>query len=188
MSTDNELGFELYRTGKVRRLSPTCYAIQVQEDGPSVQVEFRNGVWVCDCGSPGENCPHRYAARMSALVSRTASFDDGKLTCRSCGSPDISGCGFRYNSHGISRRFRCNECFRKFSIPYVETGVTTQPSGSLWLLAQVAMLTSKLNELLAELTKSFSRLTEVTSTLPGQFNIAEASRDAEKASRQNCDP
>ena len=45
----------------------------------------------------------------------------------------------------------CNECQRKFSIAYVEAASFGAPSGILWLLTQIGMLTSKLNDLLTDL-------------------------------------
>jgi len=79
------------------------------------------------------------------------------LRCRYCGSPDISRVGFRYNARGISRGYLCNECRRKFSILYVEpSSALGAPAGVLWLLSQVAMLASKLSELLKDLERTIS--------------------------------
>jgi len=78
------------------------------------------------------------------------------------------GCGFRYNARGIARRYFCNECRRKFSVPYVEPHAAPGlPSGTLWLLTQVAMLTSKLNELLSDLEER-TMSAEKTSQCGGQ--------------------
>jgi transposase-like protein len=126
-------------------------------------VELKQGRWVCDCeacntGNEDGQCAHVYAALLSSMTQKADSDENDEalearsIKCRYCGSPDISRVGFRYNAHGISRRYICNECRRKFSVPYVEPqGVVGLPSGTLWLLTQVAMLTSKLNDLLKDL-------------------------------------
>jgi hypothetical protein len=44
----------------------------------------------------------------------------------------------------------CSDCQRKFSIPHVQSGLTTRPSELIWLLNEIGMLTSKLTDLLAE--------------------------------------
>jgi hypothetical protein len=77
--------------------------------------------------------------------------DGSNLKCRYCGSPDVARCGFRYNTRGIARRYRCNECERKFSIPHVQNDSAAQPSELAWLLNEIGMLTSKLSELLSAL-------------------------------------
>ncbi len=69
------------------------------------------------------------------------------LVCRHCGSPDVSRCGFRYNAYGISRRLRCNECLRKFSVKYTDSNETS-PSEMTWLLAEIGMVLTKLEELI----------------------------------------
>jgi hypothetical protein len=78
----------------------------------------------------------------------------------------VARCGFRYNARGIARRYRCNECQRKFSIIHIVTTPDARPSDLLWLLNEIGMLTSKLTELLAELNnriESASQLRELTS-------------------------
>ena len=123
----------------------------------------RDGQWTCDCdavdasGTLG-NCPHVYAALLSSATHRVELEESSEVAeerpirCRYCGSPDISKVGFRYNARGISRRYLCNECRRKFSVAYVEPqAVVGLPSGALWLLSQIAMITAKLNDLLRDL-------------------------------------
>lgn len=156
-------GFVLFRNGSVRRLDPSLFAVRKEDGKGWVMVELKEGNWVCDCGNQdadNENghCPHVYAALLSSMTYKAAvdETDDElevrSIKCRYCGSPDISKVGFRYNARGISRRYMCNECRRKFSVPYVEPhAVQGLPSGTLWLLSQVAMLTSKLNDLLKDL-------------------------------------
>lgn len=76
--------------------------------------------------------------------------DEEHLKCRYCGSPDASRCGFRYNARDISRRYKCNECGRKFHIVHVQNNAEARPSQLTWLLSEIGMLMSK-SELLAEL-------------------------------------
>lgn len=159
----NRLGYELFRKGFVRRFNPSLFAVR-REDGKGwLMVELKQGRWVCDCeacntGNEDGQCAHIYAALLSSMTQKAGSDENDdeleaqSIKCRYCGSPDISRVGFRYNAHGISRRYICNECRRKFSVPYVEPhAVQGLPSGTLWLLSQVAMLTSKLNDLLKDL-------------------------------------
>jgi hypothetical protein len=158
----NRLGYELFRKGSVRRFNPSLFAVRREDGRGWFLVELKQGKWLCDCqvDDTVSACAHVYAALLSSAAYRSSS--DGvneeaeeketPLRCRYCGSPDISRVGFRYNARGISRRFICNECRRKFSVPYVEPEtVVGAPSGTLWLLSQVAMLTSKLNDLLRDL-------------------------------------
>jgi len=153
-NTLRQEGFTIYRTDRVKRISPTQFLVRTETDIGSFLVELRDGDWHCDCSSELDYCKHRYAVRLSANAAR---FDqdetaESKLKCRYCGSLDVSRCGFRYNARGIARRYICNECRRKFSVAYVEPQAAPgAPSGTLWLLNQVAMLTSKLNDLLRDL-------------------------------------
>ena len=153
-------GFDLF-SGKdtVRRITVNITAVKGELEGYHM-VEFSEGKRKCDCfrfAQNGEFCEHIHAALLGRSAERHVeterdSPDEASLRCRYCGSPDISRCGFRYNARGISRRYYCNECERKFSAPYVESQtVPGTPSGTLWLLSQVAMLTSKLNDLLRDL-------------------------------------
>jgi transposase-like protein len=153
----NKLGYELFRQGSVKRFSPSAFAVR-KDDRSWFIVELKDGRWVCDCNSENDNCPHIYAVLLLSASDRIEpeasdeAFGDESMKCRYCGSPDIRGCGFRYNAKGIAHRYFCNECRRKFSVPYVEPQATLgAPSGILWLLSQVAMLTSKLNTLLKDL-------------------------------------
>jgi transposase-like protein len=159
----NQLGYKLFREESVRRFNPSLFAVR-REDGKGwFLVELKEGRWTCDCNAQNTNdhmdyCAHVYAALLSSAVRRTEAeelsdtFEERTIKCRYCGSPDCSRVGYRYNSHGIARRYLCNECRRKFSVPYVEPQATLgAPSGTLWLLSQVAMLTSKLTDLLRDL-------------------------------------
>jgi transposase-like protein len=152
----NKLGYELFREGAVRRFNPTLFAVR-KDDRSWFIVELKEGKWVCDCNE-ASNCAHVYAVLLLSASDRVETeatdeiFGDESIKCRYCSSPDISRVGFRYNARGISRRYLCNECRRKFSVPYAEPQATLgAPSGTLWLLSQVAMLTSKLNMLLKDL-------------------------------------
>lgn len=153
----NKLGYELFRQGSVRRFNPSLFAVR-KDDRSWFIVELKEGKWVCDCNQEAVSCPHVYAVLLLSASDRIESeatdeiFGEESIKCRYCSSPDISKVGFRYNARGISRRYLCNECRRKFSVPYVEPQATLgAPSGTLWLLTQVAMLTSKLNMLLKDL-------------------------------------
>jgi hypothetical protein len=169
-------GYKLFREGSVRRLNPGLFAVRKEDGKGWVIVELKEGKWVCDCedhkaGDESDQCPHVYAALLSSVTQKAVSdqTDDEleirTIKCRYCGSPDISRVGFRYNAHGISRRYLCNECRRKFSVPYVEPhAVQGLPSGTLWLLSQVAMLTSKLNDLLKDLDDRVSSTTRGADT------------------------
>lgn len=153
----NMFGYELFRQGSVRRFNPSLFAVKKDQQS-WFMVELKEGKWVCDCNETVDDCPHVYAVLLSSASDRIQAetteetFEDKSLRCRYCSSPDVSKVGFRYNARGISRRYLCNECRRKFSLPYVEPQATLgAPSGTLWLLSQVAMLTSKLNTLLTDL-------------------------------------
>jgi hypothetical protein len=159
----SQVGYGLFLRAAVRRFNPGLYAIRAENDKGWHLIELRDGKWVCDCNSETpsaseSHCPHVYAVLLHSATHRgdldesCDTADEKSLRCRYCGSPDISKVGFRYNSRGISRRYLCNECRRKFSVAYVEPETALgAPSGTLWLLSQVAMLTSKLNELLRDL-------------------------------------
>ena len=164
----NQRGYKIFREGAVRRFDPTLFAVR-REDGEGwFLVELKEGNWVCDCnttlaGGNVQHCAHIYAALLSSAMHRVSldesceTTEEKPLKCRYCGSLDISRVGFRYNARGISRRYLCNECRRKFSVPYVEPQAALGvPSGTLWLLSQVAMLTSKLNDLLRDLDQRVS--------------------------------
>ena len=153
----NMIGYELFRQGSVRRFNPSLFAVRKDLQSWFI-VELKEGKWICDCNQTADNCPHIYAVLLSSASDRIQaetveeSFEDEPIKCRYCSSPDVSRVGFRYNARGIARRYLCNECRRKFSLPYIEPQATLgAPSGTLWLLSQVAMLTSKLNLLLKDL-------------------------------------
>jgi DNA-directed RNA polymerase subunit RPC12/RpoP len=147
-------GFEVFRKGLVRRLSPQHYVAKKVTDQGWQVVELKQGKWVCDCGgSNGEWCMHVYAAALqrSTMKLQTEPVDEEHVKCHHCGSPDIARCGFRYNARGIARRYKCNDCQRKFSIPHIQSSTQTKPSELIWLMSEIGMLTSKLTELLSEL-------------------------------------
>jgi len=130
-------------------------------------VELKDGRWTCDCfhyTKNGDFCEHIYAAQLARKANRSydteiSASDEDKLKCRYCGSQDISRCGFRYNARGISRRYYCHECERKFSIRIVNSwqAVAAVPAEIVWLLNQVGLQVTRLNGLLAELD---SKLTQ----------------------------
>jgi transposase-like protein len=68
---------------------------------------------------------------------------------RHCGTPDVARCGFRYNARGISKRYRCNECQRKLSVPHVAS-LNGKPSELIWLLNEMEMVMETLVILLGE--------------------------------------
>jgi len=164
----NRLGYSLFREGAVRRFNPSLFAVRREHGEGWFLVELKEGNWVCDCNtaladSNVQYCAHIYAALLSSATHRVGleesceTTEEKSLKCRYCGSLDISRVGFRYNARGISRRYLCNECRRKFSVPYVEPQAAIgAPSGTLWLLSQVAMLTCKLNDLLTDLSERMS--------------------------------
>ena len=147
-----EEGFEIFKKGLVRRLSPTHFVAKVSETSGWQVIELRNGRWTCDCEST-DNCVHLYAAQLKRSTSKLESeqVDESNLRCRYCGLPDIAGCGFRYNARGIARRYRCNDCQRKFSIPHIRTDATAKPTELVWLVNEVGMLISKLTDLMDQL-------------------------------------
>ena len=125
----NRMGYKIFREGAVRRFNPSLFAVR-REDGEGwLLVEFKEGNWVCDCNTAlagnVQRCAHIYAALLSSAMRRVdleeycETTEEKPLKCRYCGSLDTSRVGFRYNARGISRRYLCNECRRKFSIPYV---------------------------------------------------------------------
>jgi hypothetical protein len=142
-----EKGFELFKTGTVRRLSPTYYVVKAQSAIGWNLVELKDGTWVCDCNPNGSTCVHVYATQLCRYVSRSEEEtpDESHLKCRYCSSIDVAGCGFRYGARGISRRYLCRDCHRKFSIQYVESA-SRKPTELTWLLNEVGFLLTKLNE------------------------------------------
>jgi predicted RNA-binding Zn-ribbon protein involved in translation (DUF1610 family) len=157
-----EEGFEIFKSGLVRRLSPTHFVVKGLEAIAWQIVELRNGRWTCDCESNTDNCVHLYAAQLNRSTSKLQpeQMDEAHLKCRYCGSPDIARCGFRYNSRGIVRRYRCNDCQRKFSIPHIRTDATVKPTELVWLVNEVGMLISKLNDLIDQLNSTIERSTD----------------------------
>jgi len=147
-----EKGFEIFRNGFVRRLSPLHYVVKNTTEGAWYLVELHEGKWGCDCNSE-TSCEHLYAARLRRTTSRLQPepIDETNLKCRYCGSPDLHRCGFRYNAHGLARRYYCNDCQRKFSIPYIRGNAQQGPSELTWILNELGMVAAKLNELLSDL-------------------------------------
>jgi hypothetical protein len=145
------IGFELFNQGKVRRLAQGIYAIKT--DVGSYIAENQEGHWRCDCNAVLEGtCPHIYAAQLSRLTTQLSPANsDHPLKCRYCGSPDLRGCGFRYNARGIARRYFCNECRRKFSIKYMGTLANETPSELIWTLNEVATALVRVDDLLTQL-------------------------------------
>ena len=159
-NTLQQEGFAIYRANKVKRLSPTQFLVKTEAGIGSFLVELRNGQWNCDCDLGLDDCQHRYAARLSANVARLVpdETEESKLKCRYCGSLDVSRCGFRYNAYGISRRYRCNECQRKFSIKYSDGSYSGRvPSESIWLLSEIGMILTKLEDLIERAGSSLSQ-------------------------------
>ena len=121
-------------------------------------MELKDGKWICDCFPlrPERRLLRAHLRRpayqksQSQLRDRDSPSDESSLKCRYCGSPDISRCGFRYNARGISRRYYCHECERKFSIRIVESeqAIANVPSEVVWLLDEVGLQVSKLNDFL----------------------------------------
>ena len=160
-------GFDLFCTkDAVRRLTPNVIAVKGDLEGYRI-VELKDGRWICDCfrfSQNSQSCEHVYATQLAKNANRhldeeIASSNESSLRCRYCGSPDISKCGFRYNSRGISRRYFCHECERKFSVRIVESEqvITSVPTEVVWLLNEVGLQVSKLNELLIQLDSKLTR-------------------------------
>lgn len=148
-------GFSLHRAGKVRRLSPTQFLVKTENEVGSFLVEVLEGKWKCECGNPGD-CSHRHAAQLAATATVVTLPEDLSLKCRYCGSLDISGCGYRYNAYGISKRTRCNECHRKFSIKQTKSsGFNRLPSETVWLLSEIGMVLNKLELLIEKCSLNF---------------------------------
>ena len=147
-----EIGFNIFKSNMIRRLSSKYYVVKSQTAEGWHIVEIKQGKWICDCSSNQDLCPHLYATKLDRSTTKLQpeQFDETNLKCRYCGSPDVAKCGFRYNSRGISRRYKCMDCSRKFSINYIENSLQ-KPSEIVWLLNEVSSLTTKLTDLLSEL-------------------------------------
>ncbi len=148
-------GFSLYRAGKVKRLTPTQFLVKTENGIGSFLVDMLEGRWECECGN-AEDCSHRHAAQLAATATSLRQPEDLNLKCRYCGSSDISGCGYRYNAYGISKRIRCNECYRKFSIKQsTSSGFDRLPSETVWLLSEIGMVLNKLELLIEKCSLNF---------------------------------
>jgi hypothetical protein len=154
------LGFQLYSNKLVRPVARGAYAVKL-ESGACYVIENKDGHWVCDCGKTEEKCPHIYAAQLLRLASiNSGEPPEDPLRCRYCGSPDIRGCGFRYGARGIAHRYLCNECRRKFSVKQIRaTDASKAPSELLFYLNEIALIMSKLNDLLERINKSLLGVT-----------------------------
>lgn len=148
-----EEGFAIFKNGTLRRLSPIHYVVKSQSGSGWNLVELKDGIWTCDCNLVGTPCAHVYSTQLHRYASRQKREEPGEshLKCRYCASIDIAGCGFRYGARGISRRYVCRDCQRKFSIPYVHSNPDNKPNELSWLLNEVGMIVSKLNELISQL-------------------------------------
>ena len=158
-----EKGLQLLKASVVTKVSPTLLLVKTQTGEGWHKIELTKGDWTCDCDlekAANGYCPHIYASILYLATSRIEISDEDNpmelatLRCRYCGSVDVSRAGFRYNSRGIVRRIFCSECKRKFSILYTEAQTSTHPSGVLWLLAEISMITSKLSELITGLSEA----------------------------------
>jgi hypothetical protein len=148
-------GFSLYRADKVRRVTPTQFLVKTENQVGSFLVEIREGEWNCECGVT-KDCAHRHAAQLCSTATRLTTPEDLNLKCRYCGSSDISGSGYRYNAYGISKRIRCNECHRKFSLKQPNSSAFNRlPSETLWLLSEIGMVLNKLELLIEKCTLNF---------------------------------
>lgn len=156
MTSDSQEGFSLYRANKVRRLNPTQFLVKTENEVGSFLVEVLGGDWKCECGN-AEDCAHRHAAQLTATaMTLITQPEDLNSKCRYCGSSDISGCGYRYNTYGISKRVRCNECHRKFSIKQPDrAGFKRLPSETVWLLSEIGMILNKLENLIEKISLDF---------------------------------
>jgi hypothetical protein len=173
-------GFSLYRAGKVRRLTPTQFLVKTQSEVGSFLVEVLEGDWKCECGNP-EDCAHRHAAQLTATATSLTQPEDLDLKCRYCGSSDISGCGYRYNAYGISKRIRCNECHRKFSIKQPQrSSLDRLPSETVWLLSEIGMVLNKLELLIEKCSLNFQA---GASAIGVGLILSTDSKDQSKASR-----
>ena len=152
-----QLGFEIYRTGKVKRISSTQFLVKMATAPGWFLAELQGSKWQCDCGTNNDVCEHVFASQLTATAARTQleTKEELSLRCRYCGSPDVSSTGYRYNAYGISRRYKCNECLRKYSIKFVEGREGRVPSETLWLLSEIGMVLNKLEDLIEKLGKSF---------------------------------
>ena len=158
----SQQGFDLFKANSVKRVNSTHFLVKTENGVGSFVVELQDGKWVCDCDRNLEECRHRYAVRLAAISRRVQEPSDDvdtKLVCRYCGSPDISRCGLRYNACGISRRLRCNECLRKFSVKFTNS-TEAYPYETTWLLSEIGMVLTKLEDLIERISLPKLRATE----------------------------
>lgn len=158
--TLREEGFTIFKNGLVKRLSTTHYVVKSQKSNSWHLIELKEGKWLCDCGTEGPICAHVYATQFHRYASKEeqGDIDEAHLKCRYCGSPDLRGCGFRYNARGIARRYFCNECERKFSIKYVGPQASLNaPSELLWVLNELSVALTRIDKLLFEANIKLSK-------------------------------
>jgi transposase-like protein len=145
----NRLGFQLHANELVRLVADGIYAAKL-ESGGSYVIENQDGHWICECGEFEEECPHIYAAQLlRQTIKHQHQFSQQPLKCRYCGSPDLRGCGFRYNAQSIARRYFCNECHRKFSVKHRSiTENAKQDPELIFTLTELGNGLTRLNSLL----------------------------------------
>jgi hypothetical protein len=125
---------------------------------------------VCDCGKE-KNCEHAFAAKLELAAARLAEdpVRESTLKCRYCGSPDVERAGFRYNAHGMARRFRCNECLRKFSVKFTDIAQAAQPpSETIWLIAEIGQVLTKLEDMMERLALSLGQGRTIDASKPSE--------------------
>lgn len=159
-------GFEIFKKGLVRRLSPTHFVAKTGSVDGWQLIELKDGRWICDCKHSNASCVHTYAALLQRSTVRLQpdSNDQVSLKCRHCSSQDVRGCGLRFNLRGVMKRYFCNECHRKFSLRYVERSSEHFELG--WLLNEIGMLTMKLTELLSDMNARLEILTSIPQNNP----------------------
>lgn len=144
-------GFKIFKKGLVRRLSPTHFVAKTEIIDGWQLIELKDGRWACDCKHSNGSCVHLYAALLQRSTARLQpdTTDQASLKCRHCSSPDVRGCGLRFNLRGVMKRYFCNDCHRKFSLRLIENSTAHLELG--WLLNEIGMLTTKLTELLSDM-------------------------------------
>jgi hypothetical protein len=170
MSLDQETkkrGFDLYATeGTVRRLTPYITAVKTGIEGHWI-VEQKEDKWTCDCinGVKSGICEHIYAAQLAQMAKRgfqktIAPPEEPAMKCKHCGSPALRRVGLEYSTRGISQRYYCNDCKRKFQVRIIASERTAKklPPEALWLLAKIGYEVTRLNELLLQLDSKLTGL------------------------------
>lgn len=179
-SSYSRRGFELFTSeGVVRRITEQITAVK-NDTGGYYLAEFKDANWHCDCDNfrDTKSCEHIYASQLARSARRDFETeikqeDETHLLCRYCGSPDLRKCGFRYNAHGISHRYYCYQCERKFSIRVIGSEISTSkfPQEVVMLLDHVGRLVSRLDELLAQLDSKLENLKTVKTVAVGKERV-----------------